>query len=276
MGNGFKLTIICTFLYLTIGCQALVPPPAAVATASVQAAAPQTAAPGITKTVAGKVVAIADGDTLTVLDSANAQHRIRLQGIDAPESNQAFGTRSKQYLSELVFGKEVTVEYDKRDRYGRTLGKVILGGQDACLEQVRAGVAWHYKYYENEQPPEDRRAYAQAEVEARAAKRGLWVDPDPIPPWDFRQGRRGGASEGGGSTGETGAPPAGGAIEPRSARGTPPIPVREPEADTAYITRTGAKYHRLNCQYLRRSRIPVALKDAKQHYAPCSVCRPPE
>jgi hypothetical protein len=213
---------------------------------------------------------------LTVLDSANTQHRIRLQGIDAPESSQAFGTRSKQHLSDLVFGRQVTVEYDKKDRYGRTLGKVIAGGQDACLEQIRAGMAWHYKYYENEQSPEDRRAYAQAEVEARAAERGLWVDPSPIPPWDFRRGRRGGASDGEGSAEETRGPPAGGASEPRSARGTPPIPVREPEADTVYITRTGAKYHRLSCQYLRRSRIPVALKDAKQHYEPCSVCRPPE
>ena len=176
----------------------------------------------------------------------------------------------------MVFSKRVIVEYDKQDRYGRTLGKVLVGGRDACLEQVRAGLAWHYKYYENEQSPEDRRAYAQAEVEARAARRGLWADANPVPPWDFRNGRRGGATSNEGADGRTSAPPAPGLSVPRSARGAPPIPVREPEADTVYITRTGAKYHRLSCQYLRRSRIPVALKDAKKYYGACSVCRPPE
>ena len=138
--------------------------------------------------IGGRVVGIADGDTVTVLDASRSQHRIRLQGIDAPESRQAFGARSKQHLSDLVFDKEVSVEWEKRDRYGRVLGKVLVGGSDTCLAQVRAGMAWHYKYYENEQSPEDRRLYAEAEREARAAGRGLWADPDPTPPWDFRRG----------------------------------------------------------------------------------------
>jgi endonuclease YncB( thermonuclease family) len=140
--------------------------------------------------IRGRVVGIADGDTITVLDASRSQHRIRLQGIDAPESRQAFGARSKQHLSDLAFDKEVTVEWEKRDRYGRVLGKVLVGGRDACLEQVRAGMAWHYKYYENEQNPQDRRLYAEAEREARGARRGLWADPTPVPPWDFRRGGR--------------------------------------------------------------------------------------
>ena len=97
--------------------------------------------------IRGRVVGVADGDTVTVLDASKSQHRIRLQGIDAPESRQAFGTRSKQHLSDLVFDREVSVEWQKLDRYGRVLGKVLVGGRDLCLAQVRAGMAWHYKYY---------------------------------------------------------------------------------------------------------------------------------
>jgi endonuclease YncB( thermonuclease family) len=93
------------------------------------------------QTITGKVVAIADGDTLTVLDASNRQHKIRLDGIDAPESSQDFGSRAKQSLSDLVFGKTVNVISSKKDRYGRTLGKVTLEGSDINLAQIY-GVAW--------------------------------------------------------------------------------------------------------------------------------------
>ncbi|HJX90548.1 MAG TPA: thermonuclease family protein, partial [Pyrinomonadaceae bacterium] len=106
---------------------------------------------------------VQDGDTITVLDAANANHRIRLVGINAPENGQAFGTRSGQNLSQAVFNKVVTIEWSKHDRYGRILGKVMLGSQDVCLEQISAGMAWHYKYYQDEQTPEDRKLYADAE-----------------------------------------------------------------------------------------------------------------
>ena len=86
----------------------------------------------------------------------------------------------------MVFNKTVTVETNKRDRYGRELGKVLAGGKDVNLEQVRTGFAWHYKAYERTQPATDRQAYADAENEAKAAKRGLWVDADPTPPWEWR------------------------------------------------------------------------------------------
>lgn len=135
----------------------------------------------------GRVIGIDDGDTITVLDSSNQNHTIRLQGIDAPEKHQAFGTRSKQGLSESVFDRVVTIEWFKRDRYGRIVGKVLLSGYDVCLDQVKAGMAWHYKYYQGEQSPEDRQLYSEAEEVARSARIGLWVDANPAAPWDFRR-----------------------------------------------------------------------------------------
>jgi endonuclease YncB( thermonuclease family) len=142
------------------------------------------------QTISGRVVRVADGDTITVLDGANEQHRIRLKGIDAPESHQDFGAKSKQSLSSLIFGKEVTVGYDKTDQYGRLVGKVLLDGKDINLEQVKAGMAWHYKDYDREQTPEDRELYARAEAEARAARRGLWIDANPVAPSEFRKEQR--------------------------------------------------------------------------------------
>ena len=144
----------------------------------------------VADTLTGRVVRIADGDTVTVLDTSNKQFKIRLMGIDAPEKKQAFGSKSKQALSALVFNKQVSVEYSKKDRYGRTLGKIFVDGVDANLEQVKTGMAWHYKKYQNEQSVEDRSLYAQAEEQARAAKSGLWADTTPTPPWDWRHQRK--------------------------------------------------------------------------------------
>jgi endonuclease YncB( thermonuclease family) len=218
-------------------------------------------------------VGVADGDTITVLGAGNQQTRIRLQGIDAPESRQAFGQASKRNLSDLIFGRQVVVEYEKTDQYGRTLGKVLTGGRDVNLEQVKAGLAWHYKYYQDEQPPDDRRLYAAAETEARSARRGLWADATPVPPWDFRRGKRAAVEEDREAVGGIPMPaptPATRKLSEEQATGA-----TEPEEETVYVTRTGSKYHRSSCQYLRRSRIPVSLKEAKQSYGPCSVCRPP-
>jgi len=150
----------------------------------------QPAAPGVSQTLTGRVVRIADGDTVTVLDATNTQHRIRLQGIDAPESHQAFGTQSKKSLSDMIFDKDVTVIYDKTDQYGRLVGKILLSGKDVNLEQVKAGMAWHYKEYEREQSLEDRELYARAEDEARNARRGLWVDANPTEPGEFRRNEK--------------------------------------------------------------------------------------
>lgn len=137
----------------------------------------------------GRVIGVQDGDTITVLDSSNAHHRIRLLGIDAPEKGQAFGSQSKQSLSDAVFDKVVTIEWSKHDTYGRILGKVLFNGRDVCLDQITSGMAWHYKYYQEDQTPEDRQLYAAAEIAARAAHVGVWIDPNPVPPWDFRRQR---------------------------------------------------------------------------------------
>ena len=118
----------------------------------------------------GRVVAVSDGDTVTVLDAERHQHKVRLAGIDAPEKAQAFGQASKISLSDQIFGREVAVTWDKRDRYGRIIGKISVDHRDVCLEQIRRGMAWHYKQYARDQAPDDRVTYAEAEVAARAAR----------------------------------------------------------------------------------------------------------
>ena len=140
--------------------------------------------------ITGTVVRITDGDTVVVLDANKVQYKIRLVGIDAPEKKQAFGQKSKENLSKLVTGKYVVVEYDKLDRYKRVLGKILLSGEDINLEQVASGMAWHYKKYQGEQSQSDRIMYSEAEVDARDARRGLWQDPEPIPPWEYRKSKR--------------------------------------------------------------------------------------
>jgi endonuclease YncB( thermonuclease family) len=149
-------------------------------------------------TLAGKVVGVSDGDTITVLDSGKQQHKIRVAGIDAPEKDQPFGQRSKENLARLVFGKEVDVQWVKYDRYQRIVGKVMVAEPncqradcnktlDAGLGQVTAGFAWWYRKYAKEQSSEDARSYETAEQEARTRSVGLWRDADPVPPWDWRR-----------------------------------------------------------------------------------------
>ena len=137
-------------------------------------------------TLLGKVINVADGDTITILDNTNTQHKIRLTGIDAPEKRQAFGNVSKQSLADMVAGQSVAVEWVKADKYGRKLGKVLLAGLDCNLVQVKRGLAWHYKQYQREQSPPDQQIYSAAEIEARQVQAGLWLDADPVPPWEFR------------------------------------------------------------------------------------------
>jgi endonuclease YncB( thermonuclease family) len=140
--------------------------------------------------LAGRVIAVADGDTITLLDADKRQHRIRLDGIDAPEKAQAFGDRSRQSLRALAHDHAAVAHCPKLDKYGRRVCRVLVDGQDVGLEQVRRGMAWHFKRYENEQTPDDRYAYAEAEAEARAERLGLWRDAEPEPPWAFRARKR--------------------------------------------------------------------------------------
>ncbi len=135
----------------------------------------------------GRIVSVSDGDTVRLLDAHKVQHKIRLSGIDAPESRQAFGQRSKQHLADLIHGREVVAECGKVDKYRREVCKIVLDGQDVNVQQIEAGLAWWYRKYANEQLAADRARYEAAEAEAKVAKRGLWRDAEPVPPWDWRK-----------------------------------------------------------------------------------------
>ena len=134
----------------------------------------------------GRVVRITDGDTLTVLDQAKHQTKIRLAEIDTPEKQQPYGTRAKQALSDLVFGKDVRVETVSTDRYGRTVGRVYEGSLYVNAEMVRLGAAWVYRQYSHDP------SLLRLEQEARDARRGLWRLPEAerVPPWEWRKEKR--------------------------------------------------------------------------------------
>ena len=141
-------------------------------------------------TIDGKVVGVADGDTITILDVSNVQYKIRLAGIDAPEKKQDFGNVSKQSLSDMVFNQLVRVDWVKTDRYGRIVGKVFLNNLDVNLEQIKRGMAWFYRKYQNELILEDRLNYLHAAENAINQRMGLWLQKDPIAPWNFRKASR--------------------------------------------------------------------------------------
>jgi len=132
----------------------------------------------------GKVVGVADGDTLVVLDGTT-QVRVRLHGIDCPERGQAFGSAARRLASSLAFGKTVTVKGRGRDRYGRLLGEVVLpDGRSLNRELGAAGMAWHYVRYS------DDAALAKAERQARRTRVGIWSEADPVAPWSYRAAGR--------------------------------------------------------------------------------------
>ena len=132
--------------------------------------------------IKGLVVGVSDGDTITVLDDMDkGRFRIRLYGIDAPEKNQDFGQKAKQYLSSRLFRKSVVIRYKEIDRYGRIVGKVYLGHIEINLEILQNGYAWHYKNYDNSEE------YSLAELNAKRKGIGLWSMKNPIPPWTFRK-----------------------------------------------------------------------------------------
>lgn len=136
------------------------------------------------------VIHVADGDTVTV--TANGEkHRIRLRGVDAPEKDQAYGQQSKKALSWLIDGKDVVIDYNEKDRYGRIVGSIAVGNVDAGLYMLEGGNAWAYRNYLNALSHDWRRAYLTAEQQARANRRGLWQDADPTPPWDYRKAQKG-------------------------------------------------------------------------------------
>jgi len=134
----------------------------------------------------GQVIGIIDGDTIEVMHNGKAQ-RIRLQGIDCPEKGQAFGNNAKQAISALVFAMDVTIQIRGKDRYGRILGDVLLvDGTNVNHQLVKEGWCWWFRKY----APMDTELES-LEKEGREAKKGLWADPAPVPPWAFRNARSG-------------------------------------------------------------------------------------
>jgi endonuclease YncB( thermonuclease family) len=143
------------------------------------------------------VTRIIDGDTLVAIDSNRLEHRVRLAGIDAPERGQPFGERSRQNLATLAHNQSLRLEWSKVDRYGRLVATILLAQGcpgascaqlDINLAQIQGGFAWHYVAFQAEQTEPTRREYAAAEQTARAGGLGLWVDLEPVAPWNWRAG----------------------------------------------------------------------------------------
>ena len=131
-----------------------------------------------------KVVSISDGDTFTAINKDNLQLKIRVFGIDAPEKKQAYGSKSKEFLSSLIFGKNISIDVQSKDGYGRYLAYVYSPeGKDVSLLMIHEGMAWHFTKYDNNE------VYEAAQAGAKKARRGLWADPSPIAPWDFRSNK---------------------------------------------------------------------------------------
>jgi len=183
---------------------------------------------------------------------------VRVAGVDCPEKGQPFGAKAKQFAADLVFGRSAQIKVYGRDRYGRTLGDAILAdGRALSRELVKAGYAWWYRAFSKDKKLE------ALEAEARLAKRGLWADPHPVAPWDWRR-----------PTFDKRVLRAGSDVP-----GEPPPPgspalSKSSGDEIVYATDSGTKYHRAGCRALK-SALPVRLKDAVRKYEPCRLCKPP-
>ncbi len=159
---------------------------------------PLQALPASAAVLEGRVVQVADGDTLTIRDDHRRLHKVRIASIDAPERGQAYGQHATAELAKLTHNQHVLVYWKQLDRYQRIIGVVWAAPPDctACtpdrdigLALVSTGFAWHYRAYERSQTSDDRQHYRQAEIDARAHHAGLWAEATPTPPWDWRRAR---------------------------------------------------------------------------------------
>lgn len=245
----------------------------------------QLASPALAEQFTGRVVGVSDGDTISVLSSGKAV-KVRLHGVDAPESAQAFGTRAKQTASEMVFGKDVTVRVENIDRYGRTVGEVILSdGRSLNRELVRDGMAWWYRPYARKDTE-----LGRLESQARETRRGLWTDKEPTPPWEFRKTKKTAtrsvsrqskqrnvsvdrlgemAERNRDGAGRTTAPPA--MKIPPSAGGDD----SEQTSGLLYMTPSGSRYHRARCRSIGSRGERVSLSQVQtRDIRPCGICKP--
>jgi len=142
-------------------------------------------------TIHGKVVSVADGDTITILDEGKQQTKIRLYGIDTPEKAQAFGKKAKKFTASLTAGKQAKVEVYDTDRYGRSVGVVFVNGTNVNEEIIKNGYAWQYQKYCKASFCDD---WLKLEEHARSFAFGLWADSNPQPPWDWRKAKRYGSN----------------------------------------------------------------------------------
>lgn len=204
------------------------------------------------ESVTGRVVSVADGDTITVLAAGNKQVKVRFDGIDCPEKSQAFGQVAKQFTSNLVFNKTVSVDIKEQDRYGRSVGVVRIGETNVNMALVTNGLAWWYREY-----AKDNEVLMRAEAKAKRERIGLWADTNPVAPWDFRRG----GTSGRGSAEKPSLGSVGAAVKSAS--------------DPVFITKTGKKYHLDGCSGVSRTKIPSTRGQAEQRgLQPCSFCNP--
>ena len=224
-----------------------------------------------TNSASGRVISVVDGDTITIIGDGNTQYKIRLNAIDAPEKSQAFGQKSKQQLSNYVFGKDVTVTWKSKDKYGRILGTVFVGGKDINLQMVRDGYAHHYKRFDSSP------AYAAAEAEARQNRRGLWSDPNPIAPEDYRhRGTSAAPLAASSALPRSSAQREGGSrVEYRAGNAMPvssrtAAPINDTWPDTGYWLSTNSnKRHNRKCENYRKTRgYPCSSSEG----TPCGKC----
>lgn len=157
----------------------VVPPTVPVSPAS---SSPQPPPPRPSTSHLWRVVGVYDGDTITCLDENNQQQKVRLAGIDAPESSQDFGKVSREALASLVFGRTVEVTTEGRDRYGRWIGQISADDTNVNRQMVATGNAWHYTTYSSDS------SLAEAQQQAQQQRLGLWAQDNPVPPWDYRKG----------------------------------------------------------------------------------------
>ncbi|NTU68549.1 MAG: thermonuclease family protein [Chlorobiaceae bacterium] len=206
--------------------------------------------------VLGRCIGVSDGDTVTLLVDGRPE-KVRLYGIDAPEKAQPFGQKAKQYAASFAYGRQVGLERFGTDRYGRTIGRVAVDGRSLNEEMLRAGLAWHYRAYSHDAH------LAALEVDARRARRGLWADPAPVPPWAFRREKR------------TNRPYVRGPLSTTSAA---QVPAGETSGQMYRGNVQSRLFHRAGCRYFDAPNCTAGFGSRASAiaagYRPCGICRP--
>jgi endonuclease YncB( thermonuclease family) len=199
-----------------------------------------------------RCVGVLDGDSIEVLRGGRSV-QVRLSGIDAPERGQAFSSRAKQALGDLVSGREVEVAVETTDAYGRLVARVRVGGVDTSVEMVRRGLAWHYRRYSDDP------ALAGAEAAARVARVGLWSDPGAVPPWSYRHASSTSAAP---LPGAAAAPAASGPLRPGEVHGN--------TSSRLFHVASCPNFGCRNCT----ARFPSAAAAQAAGYRPAGCCHP--